>query len=329
MGACAKETTKAIIEVLGGDYFEILIDESKDVSHKEQMTLILRYVNKSGMVIKRFLDIVHVIDTSFSSLQKAIYSLLLDHSLRKSKICGQGYDGANNMQGKINGLKSLILQDTPSAYCIHCFAHQLQLTLVTLSKNHSDVDNFFYVVTNILNTIGSSVKRMDSLRQQQEDKLEELLKFGVYTGQDMKRDCPYHLNRFVVGNLLSQIQEFGFIFMLHLMFKVFLFINELNKALQKKDQDIVNAMGMLDLAKKRLQMMRETEWDSLLDEVCSFCSKHDILILKMDKDYTLGKSKRKRSKVSYLHHFLVEVFTTVIDLEFQELNDRFDVVTTE
>nr|XP_009771008.1 PREDICTED: uncharacterized protein LOC104221625 [Nicotiana sylvestris] len=247
MGACAKETTKAIIEVLGGDYFEILIDESKDVSHKEQMTLILRYVNKSGMVIKRFLDIVHVIDTSFSSLQKAIYSLLLDHSLRKSKICGQGYDGANNMQGKINGLKSLILQDTPSAYCIHCFAHQLQLTLVTLSKNHSDVDNFFYVVTNILNTIGSSVKRMDSLRQQQEDKLEELLKFGVYTGQ----------------------------------------------ALQKKDQDIVNAMGMLDLAKKRLQMMRETEWDSLLDEVCSFCSKHDILILKMDKDYTLGKSKRK------------------------------------
>ncbi|KAH0648857.1 hypothetical protein KY285_034105 [Solanum tuberosum] len=48
--ACAKETTKAIIEDLDGDYFGILVDESKDVSHKEQMTLILRYVNKSGMV---------------------------------------------------------------------------------------------------------------------------------------------------------------------------------------------------------------------------------------------------------------------------------------
>lgn len=79
--ACAKETTKAIIKDLDGDYFGILVDESKDVSHKEQMALILRYVNKSGMVIERFLGIVHVNDTSSQSLKKAIYSLLLDHSL--------------------------------------------------------------------------------------------------------------------------------------------------------------------------------------------------------------------------------------------------------
>ena len=68
--ACAKETTKAIIEDLDGDYFGILVDESNDVSHKEQMALILRYVNKSGMVIERFLGIVHVNDTSSQSLKK-------------------------------------------------------------------------------------------------------------------------------------------------------------------------------------------------------------------------------------------------------------------
>ncbi|KAG5619151.1 hypothetical protein H5410_018975 [Solanum commersonii] len=150
------------------------------------------------------------------------------------------------MQGEINGLKSLILQDTSSAYSIHCFAHQLQLTLVGLSKKNSDVDNFFYVLTKILNTIGASFKRRDSLRQHQEDKLEELLKFGeVHTGQ--------------AENLLSKIHEFEFVFMLHLMFKVLLLTNELNKVLQKKNQDIVNAMGLLDLSKKRLQMMREDE----------------------------------------------------------------------
>nr|XP_016439432.1 PREDICTED: zinc finger MYM-type protein 1-like [Nicotiana tabacum] len=286
----------------------------------------------------RMLDLKNQRQSIQSSFDKQSEKVKIDYRMRlnasidvaRSKIRGQGYDGASKMQGKISGLKSLILQDTPSAYCIHCFAHQLQLALIAFSKKHSDVDNFFYVVTNVLNTIGSSFKRMESLRHHQADKLEELLKFGeVYTGQDMKRDCPYHLDRFAAENLLSQIQEFGFIFMLHLMFKVLLFTNELNKALQKKDQDIVNAMGMLDLAKKRLQMMREIEWNSLLDEVCSFCSKHDILIPKMDEDYTLGKSKRKRSKVSYLHHFRVEVFYTVIDLEFQELNDCFDVVTTD
>ncbi|KAG5572535.1 hypothetical protein H5410_062301 [Solanum commersonii] len=209
---------------------------------------------------------------------------------------------------------------------------------------------------------------LDSLRQHQEDKLEELLKFGeVHTRQglnqsvasngqgdtrwgshfktldnflilfssivnvlkDMKRDCPYHLDRFAAENLLSKIHEFEFVFMLHLMFKVLLLTNELNKVLQKKDQDIVNAMGLLDLSKKRLQMMREDEWDSMMDEVSLFCGKHGISIPKMNEDYSNGKSKRKRSNISYLHHFRVEVFYAVIDLALQELNNRFDVVTSD
>ncbi|XP_016502921.2 uncharacterized protein LOC107821044 [Nicotiana tabacum] len=330
--ACVKETTKAIIEDLGGDFFGILVDESKDISHKEQMALILRYVNKSGMIIERFLGIVHVSDTSSQPLQKEIYSLLLKHSLSPSKIRGQGYDGASNMQGGKNGLKSLILKDTPSAYSIHCFAHQLQLALVALSKKHSDVDSFFYVVTNVLNTIGASFKRRVSLRQHQLDKLEELIKVGeVLTRQGLNQERGLQrpgdtrwgshyktLDNFIV--LFSSIVN---------VLKVLLLTNELNKVLQKKDQDIVSAMGMLDLAKKRLQKMREEEWDSLMEEVCSFCSKHEIAIPNMDEDYVIGKSKRKRSEVSYLHHFRVEVFYAVIDLELQELNSRFDVVTSD
>ncbi|XP_060190744.1 uncharacterized protein LOC132620031 [Lycium barbarum] len=137
VNSCAKETVNAIIEDLNGDYFGILVDESKDVSHKEQMALVLRYVNKEGKIIERFLGLVHVKDTSAKSLKEAIYSLLLDHSLSRSQIRGQGYDGASNMQGEINGLKTLILKDNSSAYCVHCFAHQLQLTLVAVAKKTS------------------------------------------------------------------------------------------------------------------------------------------------------------------------------------------------
>ncbi|KAG5589478.1 hypothetical protein H5410_039992 [Solanum commersonii] len=273
VGRVILETTKAIIEDLGGDYFGILVDESKDVSHKEQMALILRYVNKSGMVIGDSWDMMELV-------------------ICKGNKWSQVFDFTRSS----------------SAYSIHCFAHQLQLALI-----HFD---------NI------------------EDKLEELLKFGeVHTRarfeserglqrRDMKRDCPYHLDRFVAENLLSKIHEFEFVFMLHLMFKVLLLTNELNKVLQKKDQDIVNAMGLLDLS-KRLQMMREDEWDSMMDDVSLFCGKHGISIPKMNEDYSNGKSKRKRSNISYLHHFRVEVFYAVIDLALQELNNRFDVVTSD
>ncbi|XP_009762722.2 uncharacterized protein [Nicotiana sylvestris] len=125
--ACAKETIKAIIEDLDGDFFGILVDESKDISHEEQMTLVLRYVNKEGKFIERFVGIVHVSNKSAMSLKKAIYSFLSNHSLSPTQIRGQGYDGASNMQGELNGVKTLILNDCPSSYWIHCFAHQLQL----------------------------------------------------------------------------------------------------------------------------------------------------------------------------------------------------------
>ncbi|KAK4734022.1 hypothetical protein R3W88_008283 [Solanum pinnatisectum] len=270
------------------------------------------------------------------------------------------------MQGEKNGLKSLILQDAPQRYYIHCFAHQLQLTLVALSKKHPDVKKFFYVVTNVLNIIGTSFKRRDLLRQHQVEKLEELLKSGeILTGQglnqehglqrpgdtrwgshfktlenfmiifssianvlkDMKENSPHDLDKLAVGNLLDKIQKFEFIFVLRLMFKMLFLTNELNKALQKKDQDIVNAMGLLNLSKRRLQTMRESGLESLMDEVSSFCGKHDILVPEMTEDYP--RSKCRKSEISYLHHFRVEVFYAVIDLQLQELNNRFDVVNSD
>ena len=68
-------------------------------------------------------------------MKEASYSLLYVHSLSPSKICGQGYDGASNMKEEINGLKTLIMKDIPSAYYIHCFDHQLKLTLMAIAKN--------------------------------------------------------------------------------------------------------------------------------------------------------------------------------------------------
>ncbi|XP_060170421.1 uncharacterized protein LOC132601341 [Lycium barbarum] len=366
--ACAKETIKAIIEDLDGDYFGILVDESKDISHKEQMALVLRYVDKKGEVIERFVGIVHVNDTSARSMKETVYSFLSDHSLSPSQIRGQGYDGASNMQGELNGLKSLILRDTPSAYSTHCFAHQLQLTLVALVKKTSDVDDFFCIVTNVLNIVEASYKRRDLLRQHQAAKLEELLISGkMHTGRGLNQErglqqpgdtrwgshyktlqnfinifpsilyvlefaaceCPNYIDRLTAESLVDKIKGFDFVFMLHLMLEVLKKTNYLNCSLQKMDQDIVNAMGLLNTAKQELQMMRDRGWKSLLDDVLSFCNKHEIFILKMDANYIPGKSKRRALDVTYSHHFRVGIFYPVIDLLLQELNNRFDTVSTD
>ncbi|XP_066163767.1 uncharacterized protein [Oryza sativa Japonica Group] len=126
----ANEIVQSILDDLGDDFFCLLVDESRDVSCKEQMAVVLRYVDKFGMVKESFVGLVHVTETSSAHLKSAIDSLLAKFKLSLKQCRGQGYDGASNMRGEFNGLQSLIMRDSKSAYYVHCFAHQLQLVIV-------------------------------------------------------------------------------------------------------------------------------------------------------------------------------------------------------
>ena len=53
------------------------------------------------------------------------------------------------------------------------------------------------------------------------------------------------------------IQSFGFMFNLHLMRYILGVSNELLQALQRKDQNIVNAMKLVRMSKERRQIMEK------------------------------------------------------------------------
>ena len=77
---------------------------------------------------------------------------------------GQGYDGASNMRGEFNGLKSLIMRENSSAYYVHFFAHQLQLVVVAVARKHTCIVEFFSKISTLLNVVGGSSKRRDMIR---------------------------------------------------------------------------------------------------------------------------------------------------------------------
>ena len=79
---------KAILEELDNGYFSILVDESYDVSCKQQMALVLRFVDKKGFVMEHFVGLVHVTDTRSLALKESICSLLSELSLSPSRIRG-------------------------------------------------------------------------------------------------------------------------------------------------------------------------------------------------------------------------------------------------
>jgi hypothetical protein len=368
--ACAEKTLQVIIEDIGNEYFAILVDESRDASHKEQMALVLRYVDRRGFVMERLIGIAHVTQTTALALKETIYSMLEKHSLSPSRIRGQGYDGASNMQGHLNGLKTLIMQDSRSAHSIHCFAHQLQLTLVAVAKNHEDVVWLFDWLSTVLSTIGGSFKNRDLLREKQAKKIEQALQFGeLETGsglnqeRELKRagdtrwgshfnsllnmivmfssvvevidDIAYNhskaSDRLKAKGVLDAIQTFDFAFMLHLMKVILGITNDLNISLQRKDQDIINAVSYLGTTKRRLQNLRDDGWEGMFTTVVDFCIKHDIELPDMDEIHVPRGSKSKRrvqlDGISNENYYQ-SVMYAVIDLLRVELDDRFSETST-
>jgi hypothetical protein len=189
VNATACETTNVIIKDLGNEFFSVLVDEFCDTLIKEQMTIFLHYVDKKGNVIERFLGILHVADITALSLKVAIESLFSKHGLSLSRLRGQGYDGASNMQGEFNGLKALILRENKSAYYVHCFAHQLQLTLAAVAKNHNVITEFFCWVAKLINVVGGFCKRRDALQDAQFVEIEKVLDMGkLRSGQGLNQE---------------------------------------------------------------------------------------------------------------------------------------------
>ncbi|KAG2646250.1 hypothetical protein PVAP13_2KG498105 [Panicum virgatum] len=145
----------------------------------------------------------------------------------------------------------------------------------------------------------------------------------------VEKDDKDWRNRDQASNLLVYFQSFDFVFYLHLMLTTLAATNTLSLSLQRKDQDIVNAIGCVRSTRHHLISLRRDEWGKLLDEVNEFCAMHDIGTLQMEDTYIDPQQPRKKSGITNKHHYEVDCFNEVIDWLVQELDSRFNETTSE
>lgn len=130
--------------------------------------------------------------------------------------------------------------------------------------------------------------------------------------------------------LIGKMESFDFVFILHLMIEILSMTDILSHALQRKDQDIVEAMHLITDVKESLQDMRENGWEPLLKKVKPFCERNEIEVPDMDKEINVrGTSRRRKQKVTNMHYYHVEIFLVAIDAILTELNHRFNEISSE
>ncbi|XP_028054804.1 uncharacterized protein LOC114259007 [Camellia sinensis] len=282
-----------ILEEIHEAKFCIIVDEARDESKREQMAIVLRFVDKDGFIKEHFFDIVHVSDTTSATLKEEIYIVLSHHNLSVQNICGQGYDGACNMRGEWTGLPALFLHDNHFTYYVHCFAHRLQLALVATAREVIAVVQFFSYLDLTVNLCGSSCKRHDQLKVAQAEEIVAKLAINeVETGKGKNQvgtfkrvgDTRWSSYLGFISNadgVYDKITSLKFVFILHLM----------------RDN-----MGTTD-------------------DLCQVLQ----YILDMSARYTSsrGRACHQRDHITIEHHFWVDIFTITCDPQLQELNNRF------
>ena len=117
----ASKVQNAIHKEIGDSKFCILVDEARDESKREQMTIILRFVDTEGFIKEYFFHVVYGRDTTTLILKKKIFVVLSRYNIHIKNNRGQGYDGASNMCGEWNGLQALFLKIFPICllYTLH------------------------------------------------------------------------------------------------------------------------------------------------------------------------------------------------------------------
>ncbi|KAL3652290.1 hypothetical protein CASFOL_001971 [Castilleja foliolosa] len=347
--ACAIETTISILSELGDSPFSIMVDESRDCSVKEQMAINIRFVDRRGYIIERFLAIVYIRETTTVCLKEALDLVFSNHGLSISRLRGQGYDGASNMRGEFNGLKTLVLRENSSAHYIHCFAHQLQLVVVSVCQINRWIDDFFAYTGMIVNACGSSCKRSDILRQAEHDRLVGLLESmeissgtGLNQTTSLCRPCDTRWGthytticrlmdmwvsvvtvlqtifddglvnaRATSHSLIEKMETCDFVFIMILIRKLLGMTNILSNILQAKDQNIENAIHQMRIVKENLQELRDSGWDNLCIEVNAFCEKNSIPIIDMQAGRRRGSRQLRGADIVTNHHFFrVEIFSS-------------------
>ena len=166
-------TRKITNEIREANFFSILADEASDCGNVEQLSIVVRFVDKKHQIGEKFLGFVPCkTGVSGEAVANTIQEFLGDRNLSIDDCRGQGYDGAGNIAGRISGVAARIQQINKKAFYVHCNSHMLNLCVAACGKEQL-VSNMMEHVRVVSEFFNFSPKRFSLLVKTIEEMLPE------------------------------------------------------------------------------------------------------------------------------------------------------------
>lgn len=312
------------IQISKTDFVAVMIDETPDVSGKEQLVLILRYFDNNE-IVDRFIGFIDVSsDRSAQLLSKTVLDCLKEYDCI-SKLVAQTYDGANVMSGE-NGVQGLVRKHCPHALYVWCSAHVLNLVLSKSCERISETKRFFNVIKTISNFFSNSTKRLAFYNEHSDAKkiprcAPTRWTYNSRTVSVIKNELNNLIHVFEQmienpdswdGETLTQanaflitLKDFEFIFLLQIFSEIFERTDLLYNSLQKQTCDIASCLKQINSFEKFLSHFSE-EFNTIFQNTKRLC----------------GPPKRKRNVDDVKTHYR-RILIAIIDNILMESRNRY------
>lgn len=100
------------------------MDETMDLSRREQLSVFVRYVDENLNIFERFLGFCNTNNPTSSVLSDILNSIFqINHFDYRKYLIGHCCDGDASMSGKRIGLNVKIKENASKSLYVHCYAH--------------------------------------------------------------------------------------------------------------------------------------------------------------------------------------------------------------
>ncbi|KAK0147356.1 Zinc finger MYM-type protein 1 [Merluccius polli] len=337
-----------VSEIKECKYYSIILDCTPDVSHREQMSVVVRIVTlgQTPEIKEHFLGFLIAPESTGLGLSNLILNQLEELNIPFQDCRGQSYDNGANMKGKNKGVQARLLAKNPRAFYVPCSAHTLNLTVSDAAKASAEASCFFGYVEKVYKHFSGSTQRWAILRKYvgitlkswsetrwesrinsiealryQADKVREAL-------LEVRSNATDPVVKVEANSLAEEIGSFRFHICCVVWYDILSKINITSKHLQSANMQLDVAVNLIHKNKTDLISYRQTGFSDAQTSAKVICE-------QMNTEAVLKEKRLRSTKRHFAYEAADEViadamkrmevsfFNAVVDCSIQSLEDRF------